>query len=158
MTTFQWFQGPTVIDKDHLALRCVAAQKSLTPQRMQILDALSQCTEPCSAYALKDALASDGQHYNISTIYRVLEFWESLQVVHKLTSNNTYVLCQDEHAEHVHVIQHCQRCASTVENCETSQALQLPATLPNDGFQADPSQVIELTGVCQQCQGDAGST
>lgn len=141
-----------MIDREHLAARCLSAHKTLTPQRMQILEALSQSQEPCSAYALKDNLARDGLDYNISTIYRVLEFWESLQIVHKLTSNNTYVLCQDEHAEHVHVIQHCQRCAATVEDCETSQALQLPKTFPNDGFQADLSQVIELTGLCQQCQ------
>lgn len=143
-----------MIDSEQLAARCLAAQKTLTPQRMQILEVLSQHREPCSAYALKDALAVQGHAYNISTVYRVLEFWEALQVVHKLTSNNTYVLCQDEHAEHVHVIQHCQQCAATLEDCHTSQALQLPQTLQRDGFQADPTQVIELTGVCQRCQGD----
>ena len=143
-----------MIDKEQLAIRCLAAHKNLTPQRMQILEGLSRQHEPCYAYALKDALATQGHRYNISTVYRVLEFWEALQVVHKLTSNNTYVLCQDEHAEHVHVIRHCQQCATTHEDCQTSQALKLPQTLQSDGFQADPNQVIELTGVCQRCQND----
>lgn len=151
MTSFPLFPEPTVIDKATLTDRCLAANKSLTPQRMLVLDALMSRTDPCSAYDLRDYLAATGHPFNISTIYRILEFWESLQVVHKLASNSTYLICQDEHAGHVHIIRHCHQCAHTAEDCQTSQALALPALLPDDGFQADLGQVIELTGVCQRC-------
>ena len=46
----------------------------MTEQRLVILDELSKVSEPESAYLLKDKLDEQGYAFNISTIYRVLEF------------------------------------------------------------------------------------
>src|SRR6056300_182558 len=66
----------------------------MTEQRLVILNELSKVSEPESAYLLKDKLDEQGYAFNISTIYRVLEFWMEHNVVHKLTSNNTLCFAQ----------------------------------------------------------------
>lgn len=142
---------PTAIDSDALLARCEAAQKTLTPQRLSVLKALPSDGQPISAYALKDLLESQSMRYNISTIYRVLDFWVALGVVHKVNSASTYVLCQDHHTHHLHVLQTCTECQQVVEACEVSQAFQLPEQA---AFEPSPQQVIELTGLCKDCQAD----
>lgn len=137
------------IDDARLMAKCEAAQKTITPQRLAILKSLPETGQPISAYTLRDQLMNQAQRYNISTIYRVLDFWVSLGVVHKIDSSSTYMLCQDDHDHHLHVIQTCTECDHVEEACEVSQALTLP-TQP--GFEPTPDQVIELKGVCKDCQ------
>ena len=138
-----------VIDNARLMARCEAAQKSITPQRLSILKALPVSGQPISAYSLHEQLIQQSQPFNISTIYRVLDFWVALGVVHKIDSSNTYVLCQDDHDHHLHVIQLCTECQQVEENCAVSQALMLPK---EPGFTPTPDQVIELKGLCKDCQ------
>jgi Fur family zinc uptake transcriptional regulator len=143
---------PMAIDKDHVLDRVRAVNKSVTPQRMCVLDAIADSDYPLSAYTLQERLKAQDHHLNISTIYRVLDFWVELGVIHKIESNSTFVLCQDQHTHHLHVIQHCVRCHSISEACELSQRMTLPAA---NAFSPQRDQVIELKGTCSQCQAKA---
>ena len=121
----------------------------MTEQRLVILNELSKVSEPESAYLLKDKLDKQGYTFNISTIYRVLEFWMEHNVVHKLTSNNTFMICTDHHADHVHLLQRCSDCGDVKEQCSTSLGFEFPKIR---GFSPDKAQVIELVGHCAQCK------
>ena len=122
----------------------------ITRQRLAILNALLECPKPKSAYMLKDKLDEKGYNLNISTIYRILEFWIENNVVHKLTSNNTFLVCADKHADHVHVLQHCLDCGEIKEQCSASLQFEFPKT---NEFLPNKSQVIELLGECLRCKG-----
>lgn len=121
----------------------------VTPQRQLILETLGQASEPQSAYALQAQLAQQGHAFNISTIYRVLEFWIEQSVVHKLMSANTFLLCNDTHMDHVHLLQRCSRCGEVKEQCAASMRFEFPKT---QGFLPDQAQVIEVVGQCASCK------
>jgi len=70
-------------------------------------------------------------------------------VVHKLTSNNTFMICTDHHADHVHLLQRCSDCGDVKEQCSTSLGFEFPKTR---GFSPDKAQVIELVGKCARCK------
>lgn len=137
------------IDKERVFDRIRAANKSLTPQRMQVFEAVAAADAPLSAYMLQEALVANGTQLNISTVYRVLDFWMQLGLVHKIESNSTFVVCQDQHTHHLHVIQHCVECNAISEACELSSRMTLPAA---NAFTPQRDQVIELKGTCHNCQ------
>ena len=60
---------------DLLSEYCVKNKKSLTPTRLLIIKTLFNHTKPQSAYELQNQINNNKVNINISTIYRVLEFW-----------------------------------------------------------------------------------
>ncbi len=137
-----------MIDKGYLLSKCREAGKSATPQRFGIVEELSSSENAISAYELLERLNKKGNSFNISTIYRVLDFWVDIGVVHKIESNSTYLVCNDSHKNHFHVLLHCTKCNSIEESCQLSKQLQLPSTY---NFSPNNSQVIELQGLCTNC-------
>ena len=138
-----------MINTDKLLSKCAEFGKSATPQRLVIIEALSDSKTGISAYDLLAQLQQQGHAFNISTIYRVLDFWIELGLVHKIESNNTYLLCNDDHHNHYHVLLRCIACEKVEESCELSKQALLPNT---HGFSPKKDQVIELQGLCQDCQ------
>ena len=80
-----------MISRAQLTSKCLDSGRSATPQRMTIIDALDSSGKNLSAYELLDLLNAKGKLFNISTIYRVLDFWIEMGVVHKIDSSNTYL-------------------------------------------------------------------
>ena len=136
------------IDAVSLASKCRSKTKALTPKRLEILIALEKIGHPVTAYELKSRLFQQAVDLNISTIYRVLDFWIEIGVIHKIESNNTYLICHDDHDDHLHVLQHCISCNLVSETCELSSQFQMPLT---KSFLVNPSQVIEVKGQCSSC-------
>ena len=81
-----------MIKRSELTSKCLDSGRSATPQRMTIIDALDSSGKNLSAYELLDLLNNKGQLFNISTIYRVLDFWIEMGIVHKINSSNTYLI------------------------------------------------------------------
>ena len=76
--------APMAIDKVKLAEKISSAGKTVTPQRITIFRALELVGEPITAYELRDLTNSwSDESFNISTIYRVLDFWVELGLIHK---------------------------------------------------------------------------
>jgi Fur family zinc uptake transcriptional regulator len=139
-----------VIDNKTLLKRLTTQRKTLTPQRLQIYRTLEDRGEPLSAYELQECVNRQlDESLNISTIYRVLDFWTALGYIHKIDSANKFVTCTDEHTNHIHVLQHCTECQRVEESCEISRLIKMPS---NTEFKADTNQVIEILGRCSDCQ------
>ena len=138
-----------MIDKSELLSRCAKAGKSITPQRMAIIKQLSQTSHGVSAYDLLEQVNTAGHEFNISTIYRVLDFWTEMGVVHKIESNNTYLVCNDSHDNHLHILFHCTKCHEIEESCQFSKQMPLP---DNKNFIAKKNQAVELQGLCSSCK------
>ena len=137
------------IDRSVLADTVHRAGKTLTQQRLIVIEALENGTLPMSAYELRDKINSKGENLNISTVYRGLDFWIRLGMIHKIESANRFIVCNDEHKHQFHVIQHCIRCESVEESCEL--ASQMNMQLSNQ-FKAFENQVVEIQGMCTTCQ------
>jgi Fur family zinc uptake transcriptional regulator len=138
-----------MISKTELMSKCIDAGRSATPQRMSIIDELSAARRNLSAYELRDLLNEKGRSFNISTIYRVLDFWIDVGVIHKMDSSNTYLICNDGHKDHFHVLLHCTNCSSVEESCQVSAGLSLPE---NNKFKVSDGQSIEINGLCNNCK------
>ena len=143
------------IDSSRLIHEVSSVGKTLTPQRLAIYRALETAKDPLTAYELKDQVNHlSKESFNISTIYRVLDFWTELGLIHKIDSSNTFIVCNDEHRNHVHVIQHCTQCQSVKESCEISSLMKMPESA---SFLIDTHQVIEIQGQCAKCSNTTGN-
>ena len=138
-----------MIKRSELTSKCLDSGRSATPQRMTIIDALDSSGKNLSAYELLDLLNNKGQLFNISTIYRVLNFWIEMGIVHKIDSSNTYLICNDKHTNHFHVLLQCSNCKSVEESCQISAQLYLPEL---NKFSIKDGQVIEFLGLCNNCK------
>ena len=135
--------------RTQLISKCIESGRIATPQRMTIIDELFSSGKNLSAYDLRDSLKGKGHAFNISTIYRVLDFWIDVGAVHKMDSSNTYLVCNDNHTDHFHVLLHCTNCKSVEESCQLSAQLSLPES---NKFVVNGSQTVELNGLCKKCQ------
>ena len=143
------------IDSSRLIHEVSSVGKTLTPQRLAIYRALETAKDPLTAYKLKDQVNHlSKESFNISTIYRVLDFWTELGLIHKIDSSNTFIVCNDEHRNHVHVLQHCTQCQSVKESCEISSLMKMPESA---SFLIDTHQVIEIQGQCAKCSDTTGN-
>jgi Fur family zinc uptake transcriptional regulator len=143
------------IDSSRLIHEVSSVGKTLTPQRLAIYRALETAKDPLTAYELKDQVNHlSKESFNISTIYRVLDFWTELGLIHKIDSSNTFIVCNDEHRNHVHVLQHCTQCQSVKESCEISSLMKMPESA---SFLIDTHQVIEIQGQCAKCSDNTGN-
>jgi len=143
------------IDSSRLIHEVSSVGKTLTPQRLAIYRALETAKDPLTAYELKDQVNHlSNESFNISTIYRVLDFWTELGLIHKIDSSNTFIVCNDEHRNHVHVLQHCTQCQSVKESCEISSLMKMPESA---SFLIDTHQVIEIQGQCAKCSDTTGN-
>ena len=137
------------IDSSRLIQEVSSVGKALTPQRLAIYRALEMAKEPLTAYELRDQVnRQSNESFNISTIYRVLDFWTELGLIHKIDSSNTFIVCNDDHRNHVHILQHCTQCQSVKESCEISSLVKMPESA---SFHIDTNQVIEIQGQCAKC-------
>jgi len=138
-----------MIKRSELTSKCLDSGRSATPQRMTIIDALDSSGKNLSAYELLDLLNDKGQLFNISTIYRVLDFWIEMGIVHKINSSNTYLICNDKHTNHFHVLLQCSNCKSVEESCQISTQFSSPES---NKFSIKDGQVIEFLGLCNNCK------
>ena len=67
------------ISSETLVSYCIKKNKSLTPTRLLIIKTLSKYTKPKSAYELQKDINALGPKLNISTVYKIIEFWRIMK-------------------------------------------------------------------------------
>lgn len=123
----------------------------LTPLRKDVLLILAQAKQPLGAYAILEILRTLRESAEPPTVYRVLEFLEQHHVVHKLSHNNTYVVCKTlQHQDQASIVFTCNKCHRSAEfldnkiiNYLNKISAQQHITLTN--------QVLEINGECKNC-------
>ena len=89
---------------------------------------------------------------NISSVYRVIEFWVKLKVIHKISLLNKYMLCDNTDEKHTHITNICTSCLSVIETCNESMGLDLIESSKKLGVVLSPGINIEIPVICQKCQ------
>ena len=117
--------------------------QKLTKTRLWILEQLEHIKKPLNPYELLEQ--SNDKNIDISTIYRNLELFEWLGIVHKIHSIWWYMPCNHhhEHCHKVHDLIICNTCNTISEthiDANTKQLLWLSAW------------PVELSGHCQSCE------
>ena len=127
-------------------------QERLTPARLAAYAEVVACGQPLSAYELIARLEKrEKRKIAPLTVYRHLDFLMRVGLVHKLESKQTYLAC--DHPEHAHESQYllCSSCGRADEFESKQLGNLLKKLISQQGFQAVNS-VVEVTGVCSDCQ------
>ena len=138
--------------KDKAILICMEKQETLTPNRLLILNILLENEKPISAYDINEIIKKRGKSLNISSVYRVIEFWVKLNVIHKISYLNKYMLCDNTDEKHTHITNVCTSCMSVIETCNESMGLDLMKSSKKLGVVLSPDINIEIPIICQNCQ------
>ena len=141
------------IDKtEDLLNYCLKNKKSLTPSRTLVIKTLSKHKKPISAYELRDEINNKGNvNINISQIYRVLEFWIDLGLIHKISSINKFLLCITPEEKHTHMLNFCTVCEKVFETCNEQMGLNLKKSTAKLDLAFNNTRSVEIPVICPQC-------
>ena len=141
------------IDKtENLLNYCLKNKKSLTPSRTLVIKTLSKHKKPVSAYELRDEINNKGDvNINISQIYRVLEFWIDLGLIHKISSINKFLLCITPEEKHTHMLNFCTVCENVFETCNEQMGLNLKKSTAKLDLAFNNTRSVEIPVICPQC-------
>lgn len=138
---------------------CAHSGGRLTEKRKRILELMVESETPLSAYEAADAYNKNSEtSMPAMSVYRILDFLESEQLVHKLSSTNKYVACSHIACEHAHEVPQfliCSRCQSVKEIAIAKQMIDdLDQQVAKAGYKLMNSQ-LELQCLCENCVSSA---
>ena len=126
----------------------------LTPIREAVLKTIWASHQPLGAYDIVDKMTLNthtGKRIKAPTVYRAIEFLLEQGLIHRIASLNAYIGCPFPGNSHNDFFLICRSCGSAAE-CSTEQLNNTVAqTAERTGFKVE-SQVIEISGLCPQCQ------
>jgi len=135
---------------------CQQHALKLTPWRTNVLDIMSEQKKPLTAYEILDLLKERNPKAQVMSVYRVLDFLQVHGLVHRIESQNAFMLChhlskKDACADHVSQWFICKDCGHTIEN--TNDELdQLIEKMAAEHHFTITAPTIELIGLCAHCQ------
>jgi Fur family zinc uptake transcriptional regulator len=134
---------------------CAHSGGRLTEKRKRILELLLISSTPLSAYEVADAYNKTAEaSMPPMSVYRILDFLESEQLVHKLSSANKYVACSHIACSHAHEIPQflmCGKCQSVKEIAISKSIIdELDQQVTGAGYKLMNSQ-LELQCLCDNC-------
>ena len=139
----------------HAKEHCAARGSKLTEKRSQVLKGLLESKKALSAYELIDYCREKfDQQLPAMSVYRILEFLESENLVHRLELAKKYVACSHIACDHTHETPQfliCNSC-NTVEEISISNSIihSLRSTISKAGFHLASPQ-LEFECYCEAC-------
>jgi Fur family zinc uptake transcriptional regulator len=135
--------------------KCTRSGSRLTTKRAQVLEVLLSSSIPLSAYEIVAQYnETTDQTMQPMSVYRILQFLESEQLVHKLSLQNKYIACSHIACSHPHEVPQfliCRNCQRTKEiSIHKSVIDELAQQAEKSGFELMNSQ-IELDCLCDDC-------
>jgi Fur family zinc uptake transcriptional regulator len=124
--------------------------------RREVLEALYGTHRPLGAYDIAEILAAkDGRRLAPITIYRALDFLLEQGLAHRLASRNAFVACPHGHsAGDLVAFLICETCGGVDELASAGVTGAIAELLAREGFEAQ-LQILEISGRCAHCRGEA---
>lgn len=122
-----------------------------TPLRAKVYSILLAEDSSIGAYDLLDKLKLIEESAKPPTVYRALDFFVDLGLVHKVESTNSFKACH--HFAYSHPVQFliCDACGDVQEISSKGLKKSLETQAQENGFQII-GQTIEARGFCKNCQ------
>ncbi len=125
----------------------------ITGPRMAVLEVLLKADLPLSAYDIEERIPKKIST-NIVTIYRVLEVFEELGIVHRIHTKEGYVRCDFELQHGCHYFAVCDKCGRTDEFLHDDPCL-LTKIIPKNFPFKNLKHITEVSGICNNCSKSA---
>jgi len=127
----------------------------ITNKRVNIFSALLSLQKAVSAYELADSYEKlFAEPVPVITVYRVLEFLQGKNLVHRLETANKFVACTQFDCTHTHPASQfliCNQCLKVKElGMSAAKFEELKQTIEQAGFYLDTSQ-LEMNCICSVC-------
>ena len=134
---------------------CARSGGRLTKKRRDVLELLLASDTPLSAYEITGAYnKTTEKSMPTMSVYRILEFLESEDLVHKLISTNKYVACSHITCGRVHEIPQfliCSECHCAKEIAISKSIIdELGELVGKTGYTLTNLQ-LELRCLCNNC-------
>ena len=142
----------TFLNKKNIIKFCKSKKKPITNTRLLIYNIFLKYEYPLSAYEIKKKLDNLGKKINISTVYRVLDFWINLKILHKLPSINKFLLCTNPEEKHIHMLNVCTKCEKVFETCNVSMGIKFNKRNFIKNMTVNPELAIEIPVICTDCK------
>ncbi|MFA7553908.1 MAG: transcriptional repressor [Spongiibacteraceae bacterium] len=144
---------------DHAEKHCKANGTRLTDKRKHVLTGLLKSQKALSAYELADFYRNEfNESVPPMSVYRILEFLESENLVHKLHLANKYVACSHISCDHAHEVPQfliCDECSNVKEiGIKKTLINTLKRNVEQAGYLLKSPQ-LELHCLCQACAAQA---
>jgi Fur family zinc uptake transcriptional regulator len=123
----------------------------LTPIRERVYQILLAQESAIGAYDLLDELRKTDDNAKPPTVYRALDFFLDLGLVHKVESTNAFMACHHFGCSHPVQFLICDTCGDVQEIQSAGVKETLEAQAKQNAFVIE-RQTIEAHGVCQKCQ------
>ncbi len=145
---------------EHAERLCRSNGTRLTEKRKQVLTGLIGSEKALSAYELVDVCKTQlGQSIPVMSVYRILEFLQVENLVHRLNLTNKYIACSHIACDHAHEVPQfliCNQCGKVKEiGIKKSLIDTLMASVEQAGYFLNSTQ-LELNCLCQACAKPAG--
>jgi len=123
----------------------------ITRPRKQVLEALEHTETPLSPYEIQKLLHEEGKHLDHVTIYRILDLFCALNLVHRVWSLGGFVKCTlgDEEGCHRYMI--CRNCGALQEFADKALCERENKVAERLGFHAE-HHASEFSGLCSHCR------
>ena len=136
--------------------QCTTNGARLTPKRKRILKELLKSGKALSAYEITNLFNKESKE-SIPTmsVYRILDFLQNENLVHKLNLANKYIACAHITCTHSHAIPQfliCRECTKVVEiSIDKSAIGEIQKKVENAKFQLSRPQ-LEMHCICNDCE------
>jgi Fur family zinc uptake transcriptional regulator len=130
---------------------CEVKGARLTPLRERVYEILLNQESAIGAYDLLDELRKTEDNAKPPTVYRALDFFLDLGLVHKVESTNAFMACHHFGCSHPVQFLICDTCGDVQEIQSAGVKETLEAQAEQNDFMI-VRQTIEAHGVCQKCQ------
>lgn len=141
---------------DHAEQQCVSNGTKLTHKRKTVLLGLLKSNRALSAYELSDYCKEElGESMPPMSVYRILEFLEGEQLVHKLKLANRFVACVHITCDHQHAVPQFLICMNCNRVSEISISESILRTLRDNVDKAGYKLVspqFEMNCLCKECE------
>ena len=129
---------------------CIRNGARLTPIRKQVLELVLDYPNVVKAYEILADLQKSKHSAAPPTVYRALDFFVHIGVLHRAESLNGYVICSHFGEEHTSVILNCTVCGTTEELTAQEPVDILLAFCRERGFTVQDGPLV-LSGECARC-------
>lgn len=140
---------------EHAEQQCLRNGTKLTHKRKSVLLGLLKSSHAMSAYELSDFCKEElGEPMPPMSVYRILEFLESEELVHKLKLANRFVACIHITCDHKHATPQfliCMNCYRVSEITIKDSTLRALRSSVNDAGYKLVNPQIEMNCLCAEC-------
>lgn len=122
-----------------------------TQPRRLVLKALMDIKKPASHKEIHNWIEKQDAAVNLVTVYRTLETFEEIGIIHRHPSSGGIMLCSmSEEAGH-HGFLSCEKCGNVEEFCDKNLCSQEDRIAKKAGF-TPKHHMSEIIGICAGCQ------